>query len=120
MKPTCNHKSDWLVSFCILFYLLSSQVKSKVSSMLNSHVKSSERTYEESNGILICDGCCYFYYKRLKLLKRLRRRSKAANFSFRVGNLQSYCEQSNHFHQGAKDAFYNITKKQTGSESEAD
>ena len=32
MKPTHNHKSNWLVSF-ILFYLLVSQVKTKFSAV---------------------------------------------------------------------------------------
>ena len=31
MTPTCNHESDWRVSFFILFYLLASQVKAKFS-----------------------------------------------------------------------------------------
>ena len=67
MKPTCNHESDWLVYFLNLFYLLVSQVKAKFSSILNLRVKSSEQTYDESNGIMICDWCCDFHYKRLKL-----------------------------------------------------
>ena len=67
MKPTCNHESDWLVYFLNLFYLLVSQVKAQFSSTLNLRVKSSEQTYDESNGIMICDWCCDFHYKRLKL-----------------------------------------------------
>ena len=40
-------------------------------------------------------------------------------FSLRVGNLQSHCKQSNHFHQRAKDTFNNTTQEKTGGESEA-
>ena len=67
MKPTRNPESDWLLSFFILLYLLASQVKAKFSSILNSRFKSSEQTYDESNGIRICDWCHDFHYKRLKL-----------------------------------------------------
>ena len=67
MKSTQNHESDRLVSL-ILLYLLASQVKAKFSSILNLLVESSEQIYDKSNGIMICDWCCNFHYKRLKLL----------------------------------------------------
>ena len=66
MKSTQNHESDRLVSL-ILLYLLASQVKAKFSSILNSLVESSEQIYDKSNGIMICDWCCNFHYKCLKL-----------------------------------------------------
>ena len=117
-----------LASIFFLFYLLASQVKAKFSSILNLWVKSSEQTYDESNGIIICDWCCDFHYKCLKppsLYIPSVEEIKSSPFiygcfSFHLGNVQSHCKQSNHFHQKAKDAFNNIRKEKTGSESEAD
>ena len=106
MKPRCNHKSDWLVSFFILFYFTGSQVKAKFSSIMNSRVKSFEQTYDESKGIMICDWCRDFHYKRLKLPSPYIPSEEEIKsspfvygcFSFRVGNQQNHCKQSNHFH----------------------
>ena len=55
-------------------------------------------------------------FLHLIFLLLLRRRSKAAHlymadFHFVLGVLRSHCKQSNHFHQRAKDASNNITKK---------
>ena len=103
-------------------------MKAKFSSILNSRDKSFEQTYDETNGIMICDWCRDFHYKRLKLpslyipsVEEIKSSPFVyGSFSFRVGNLQSHRKQSNNFHQWAKDAFDNITKEKTGGESEAD
>lgn len=76
---------------------------------------------------MICDWCRDFHYKRLKLsLSYIPSEEEIKTnpfvygcFSFRVGNLQSHCKQTNHTHYRAKDLFDNITKEKAGVESEA-
>ena len=77
---------------------------------------------------MICDWCHNFHYNHLNFPSSyipseydIKCSSLVYGcFSFRVGNLQSHCKESNYFHQIAKDVFYNITKEKTGGESEAD
>ena len=77
---------------------------------------------------MICDWCHDFHYRRSNLPSSYIPSDEEIKsspfaygcFSFRVGNLQSHCKESNYFHQIAKDVFYNITKEKTGGESEAD
>ena len=83
---------------------------------------------DKNNGIMICEWCRDFHYKRLNLRSLYIPSEEEIKsspfvyvcFSFRVRNLQSHCKESNYFHQRAKDAFDNITKEKTGGESEAD
>ena len=62
---------------------------------------------------MICDWCHNFHYNHLNLPSSYIPSEYGIKcsslvygcFSFRVGNLQSHCKESNYFHQIAKDVF---------------